>query len=116
MRILTLIAALAIAGSAHARCITNDSWTGPDKAKHFVAGAAIGGASTVFFQTPRAGMVLGAAAGVGLELYSARTGRGTCTVQDAAATALGAVAGAYGTAWLILPRRNGVQVAYVARF
>lgn len=105
-------AAACLATGAHARCSTTDAWTGPDKVKHVAAGAAIAAAGTLYFKEPFKGFLLGAAAGVALEAASAATGKGVCTVQDAAMTALGAAAGAYGTAWIVLPRFIG----YSARF
>ena len=104
--ITTLLLSLTVLG-ASAACRTNDSWTSPDKPKHFVAGAAVGAAGTLYFKEPFKGFLLGSAAGIGLEAFSAATGRGTCTVQDAAVSVLGAAAGAYGTAWIILPNFIG---------
>lgn len=115
MKKLAIAISLFIAASANAKCIANDSWGGPDKVKHFAAGAAIGSAGTVVFKDPHKGFLAGVLVGGLKEAYDAK-GHGTCSVQDFAVTALGAAAGAYGTAWLILPRKDGLYVGYASSF
>lgn len=110
-----ILAAAMVAPAAAAPCIANDAWTGPDKVRHFVAGAAIGSAGTLAFKDPHAGFWLGTAAGLFIEVRDAR-GAGTCSFQDFAVTAAGAAAGAYGTAWFIAPRKGGVVLGYVGTF
>lgn len=105
------VAAACLLGNAQARCITNDSWTGPDKAKHFAVGAALGSAGVLAFNKPRQAFIFAASVGLAKELYDSR-GNGTCSAQDFAMTALGAAAGAYGTAWIVTPRFIG----FAARF
>lgn len=105
------VAAACLIGTAHARCITNDAWTGPDKKKHFAVGAALGTAGTLAFNKPRDAFIFGAAVGLAKEVYDSR-GNGTCSAQDFAVTALGAAAGAYGTAWIVTPNFIG----FAARF
>ena len=105
------VAAACLLGTAQARCIANDKWLGPDKVKHFAVGVAIGSAGVFVFKKPRDAFIAGALVGAAKEVYDAR-GRGTCSAQDFAVTALGAAAGAYGTAWVITPRFIG----YASRF
>lgn len=100
------LAAAAACLNAEARCISNDSWRGPDKVLHFGAGAFAGGMGTLAFKSPHKGFTLGLAAGALKEFYDSR-GHGTCSAQDFAYTALGAAAGAYGSAWLVTPRFIG---------
>ena len=100
------VAAACLFGSAHARCLTNDNWTGRDKAQHFAIGAAIGSLGTLAFNRPRDAFIFGAAVGLAKEIRDSR-GFGTCSAQDFAVTALGAYAGAYGTAWIVTPRFIG---------
>lgn len=106
-----IITTLALAAFPAAACTTADSWTGPDKNKHVLAGVAIGSAGTLVFKDPHKGFLLGAAVGVAKEIYDRKHG-GTCSLQDGVMTALGAAAGAYGTAWIIAPRKNGVFVGF----
>lgn len=106
-----IITALALAALPSAACTTADKWTGPDKNKHILAGAAIGAAGTLVFDSPHKGFLLGAAVGIAKELHD-RKGGGTCSLQDGVMTALGAAAGAYGTAWIVAPRKNGVFVGF----
>lgn len=110
-----LLAVVALSAQA-GPCTTHDAWTGPDKTKHFAVGAAIGSGVTLFTKKPEYGFWAGAFVGLGKEVYDRRSAVHTCSLQDFAVTAAGAAAGAYGTAWLIIPQRRGVQFAYVARF
>ena len=70
-------------------------------------------AGTLVLGSPHKGFVFGAGAGAGVEAYSAVSGRGVCTLQDALVTAAGAAVGAYGTGWLVLPQRGGLFVGFV---
>lgn len=105
------ILTLALAALPCAACTTADQWTGPDKTKHVLAGAAIGAAGSLVFKDPHKGLLLGAAVGVAKELYDRKHG-GTCSLQDGVMTALGAAAGAYGTAWIVAPRKNGLFIGF----
>lgn len=108
-----------LAQPAHAferKCTTSDLWRGPDKTKHAIAGAAIGAAVTAAAKDPLYGALAATGVALGKELIDRRYPNHTCSFQDFAVTAAAGWAGAYGTAWLIVPRRDGVQVAYVARF
>lgn len=96
-------------------CTSKDAWTGRDKRVHFGIGAAIGAAGTLATENPHIGFALGAAAGAAKELRD-RRGHGTCSFQDFAATALGAAAGSYGAAWIILPHNKGVFIGVTKRF
>ena len=111
MKTPAIITTLALAAIPSAACTTADKWTGPDKTKHVLAGAAIGAAGTLVFKDPHKGFLAGAAVGIAKELYDRKHG-GTCSLQDGVMTALGAAAGAYGTAWVIAPRKNGVFVGF----
>lgn len=111
---LSVILGLCMASSVMARCVANDAWTGRDKALHLAAGAAAGSAGTLVFKDPHKGFLLGVGIGLAKEVWdSQHADRHTCSLQDFAVTAAGAAAGAYGTAWLVLPQRQGVVVAYV---
>lgn len=108
---LAVLHQLSIAG----KCTTSDMWRGPDKTKHLIGGAAIGSAVTLATDKPFYGWMAGTAVGALKEAVD-RRGYGTCSFQDFAVTSLGAAAGAYGTAWVILPMRDGVFVGYSAQF
>lgn len=103
--ILTLIPALSFG------CTASDKWTGPDKNKHFAAGAIAGSAGTLVFKDADKGFLVGVAVGAAKEIYDSR-GHGTCSLQDFTVTALGAAAGAYGTAWIIAPRFVGYAKSF----
>lgn len=118
MRVLLIAALMAACASANAierKCTTSDLWRGPDKTKHALGGAAIASAVTLATQEPHYGFAAGVLAALAKEARD-RRGHGTCSLQDAAVTIAGAAAGAYGTAWLILPQRKGFQVAFVKTF
>ena len=114
-KLLVFIFSLFFAFSVNAKCITNDAWTGVDKNKHFVVGAAVGSSVTLVTKKPNYGVLTGAVVALAKEAYDAQ-GHGTCSMQDAAVTILGAAAGAYGTAWIILPKKDGVFVGYSTRY
>lgn len=122
MRIkLILTASLALAcvsaSAFERRCTTSDLWRGPDKTKHAIGGAAIGAAVTAATKDPLYGAIAATTVALGKELVDRRyPGLHTCSLQDFAVTAAAGVAASYGTAWLILPRRDGVQVAFVKTF
>lgn len=111
MKKFLIAASIVLSTSAFAgACTTHDAWTGPDKNRHFVAGAAIGSVTTLVFKEPKYGFIAGTLAGAFIEIRDAR-GAGVCSYQDFAVTALGAAAGAYGTAWIITPRFIGFSKA-----
>lgn len=112
---IAFLLACCVSATSLAKCIKNDAWTGPDKKLHLIVGTFAGSAGTMVFKDPHKGFLLGAGIGLAKELYDAKGG-GTCSFQDFAVTALGAAAGAYGTAWLVLPRKDGVFVGYATRF
>lgn len=113
--ILTLALAAIPCAATAGQCIKNDAWTGPDKTKHVLVGAAIGSAATLATSNPHYGFALGTAVGIAKELKD-RRGGGTCSLQDGVMTALGAAAGAYGTAFVVAPTKNGVFVGYSRSF
>lgn len=111
MKKIIAIALLAISSSVFAgACTTKDAWTGPDKNRHFAAGAIIGSATTLVFKDPNYGFLAGTVAGAFIEIRDAR-GAGVCSFQDFAVTVLGAGAGAYGTYWIITPKFVGFSKA-----
>lgn len=100
--------ALLIAGTVNAACVNNDAWVGRDKTIHFGAGMAAGSVATLVFKDPDAGFLFGASVGFMKELYDKQhPDKHTCSFQDFAVTALGAAAGAYGTAWIVTPNFVG---------
>lgn len=82
------------------KCTVSDSWRGPDKTKHAIAGAAIGSWGTMVFKEPKYG-VLATALVAGVKEAYDRRGYGTCSLQDFAVTVAAGTAAAYGTKWLI---------------
>lgn len=113
------VVALAIAASGPAfagKCITNDAWTGQDKNKHLAVGLAMGSSVTLLTKSPERAVLVATAVAAAKEVADSRSSNHTCSLQDFAVTVAGGVAGAYGTAWLILPKKDGVQVAYAKRF
>lgn len=109
---LKILLGLALAGSAHAGdLIWNDSWTGQDKARHFVAGAAIGAATTVYFDNANYGIAAGCAVGALKEAHDMR--RNTGTFQDFAVTCLGSFVGAKVVEGLYLSPRG---INYTMKF
>ena len=112
MKKFLIAASIVLSTSAFAgACTTHDAWTGPDKTKHFIAGGAIGSAGTLVFKNPDYGFALGVGVGALKEVVDRMSSNHTCSFQDFAVTALGAGAGAYGTAWIITPRFIGFSKA-----
>jgi uncharacterized protein YfiM (DUF2279 family) len=109
----SILAALLmfIALAAYPKCITNDKWMGADKTKHLAVGAGIGAMSMLIFNDPEYAFFAGAAIGVAKEVYDSR-GKGTCSLQDAAVTAIGAAGGAYGVWWILSPNYVGVSINF----
>lgn len=115
---LLFIFCLLLAGGTHGKCLTNDSWTGIDKAAHFGSGAAIGAAGTMLSKgNVWVGIGAGTIVAVAKESYDAGHPQNhTCSVQDAAATIAGSALGAWATK-VTLFRRNGViYAAYKTEF
>jgi hypothetical protein len=113
--IAALLLASATACAFERKCTTSDLWRGPDKTKHAIGGAAIASAVTLATKNPHYGFAAGVVVAAAKEGWD-RRGHGTCSFQDFAVTAGAAAAGAYGTAWLVLPKKGGVQVAYFKTF
>lgn len=116
MKLIALALVLAAANTHAGPCTASDKWTGPDKTKHFAVGVALGAGGAVVFGNPKAGLLLGAGVGLAKEAWDRGQSNHTCSLQDFAATAAGAAAGAYGAGWLILPQRRGAVVAYAKTF
>jgi uncharacterized protein YfiM (DUF2279 family) len=96
-----VILALVLVTSAHA-----DEWTGADKSKHFMAGAAVAGSVTAITGKPWQGFAAGAIVGALKEASDWRSAGHTVSGKDFAVTALGAAAAAY-TGGLIITYRQG---------
>ena len=111
-----LIASISTASAYEGKCTTSDLWRGPDKTKHAIAGAAIGAGVTLATKDPLVGGIAATAVAAAKELVDRRSPDHTCSFQDFAVTAAAGWAAAYGTAWLVLPKRDGVQVVYSRSF
>lgn len=117
-KFITMLILVLSALSVNAKCIANDSWTGPDKNKHALVGAAIGGVSTMILKDPKQAIWVTTGVAAAKELYDA-TGRGTCSLQDFTVTVLAGAAAAGGTHWIIAPKLGndkGVFIGYVGQF
>lgn len=115
-KLIALTAALLLAATAQAKCLTNDAWTGKDKAMHAAIGGAIGGGVTLATESETAGIVTGAVVAVAKEVWDTKHVGHTCSLQDAVVTTAGAVVGAKLGGWLILPQRGGVVVSFAKEF
>lgn len=110
-----LLCALA-ASDAAARCTARDSWRGPDKVEHAIAGAAIAAGWTFQRRSAWEGFAAGIVVGVLTEAADAGGG-GTCSLQDAAVTAAGAALGAAGAGFALrFSERGTPMLAYVREF
>lgn len=98
-----------------AGCKLHDAWTGPDKTKHILVGGAIGAAITAATKEPLYGLGATIVVAGAKEVWD-RRGHGTCSYQDFAVTVAAGAAASYGVNWLVVPRKNGVTVAYNMRF
>lgn len=116
MKKILMILILAIASfGASAKCISNDSWKGPDKVKHALVGGAVGSAVTLATESAEYGVLATVFVAGAKEIYDSK-GNGTCSLQDFAVTVAAGAAAAYGTKWLIVPVKNGVFVTYNSKF
>lgn len=119
MKKLLVIIVLALSSlSVNAKCITTDSWTGPDKNKHALVGAVIGGVGTMILKDQKKAIWVTTGVAAAKELYDA-TGRGTCSLQDFTVTVLAGAAAAGGTHWIIAPKLGndkGVMIGFVSSF
>lgn len=115
--VLALGLAPGVAAAYEGKCTASDLWRGPDKTKHAIAGAAIGAGVTYATKEPLYGGLAATAVGALKEAVDRRSPDHTCSFQDFAVTAGAGWAAAYGTAWFVLPKRNGgVQVVYSKAF
>ena len=112
---LLLLTLLLVASSAHAKCTAQDSWRGADKAQHLGIGAVIGAAGTLYTGSRWQGVALGAGVGALKEVVDS-TGRGTCSFQDFAVTAVGAAIGAQFGGFVVALRRESIRVSYSRTF
>ena len=110
---ITMAVTLAVlGGDASAACTSSDSWTGSDKAAHLAVGAAIGSGGTLILKDANRAFLLALGIGAVKEAIDSQSSSRECSLQDFIAAALGAAAGAYGTAWIISP----TFIGYAKRF
>ena len=111
----TYIFTIALAVAASGACA--DEWTGKDKTQHAVVGAAVGAATTLASRDWKHGCAAATAIGVAKEVYdNQHRDRHTPSAKDAVVTALAGCLAAKGTALIIAPKANGVQVSYTWTF
>lgn len=111
----TLGAALILALSAVAD-VHADSWTGRDKQMHLAAGAAVALPVTLATGSTWHGLAAGCGVGVAKELADMRRPGHVASYRDAVVTCAGAALGAQLGGLVIVPRRDGVAVAYSVAF
>jgi uncharacterized protein YfiM (DUF2279 family) len=98
---LALLCAALCATTGCAASVCKDPWLGPDAAKHFAAGLAIGAATTALARDdgadpaydPTAGVVVVAVAGAAKETYDLKVRRTCWSWKDLAWSLLGGVVG-----------------------
>lgn len=89
-----------------------DGWTGRDKDRHALAGAAIATATAAATGSDRAGLAAGIVAGVGKELADMR-GRGhTASWKDAAVTVAGAGLALHVRGLVLMPTGASYRVEW----
>ncbi|RTL40571.1 MAG: hypothetical protein EKK53_15395 [Burkholderiales bacterium] len=125
--ISVLACAPALAQEGPKRCIVNWPWQIPTsqerttqythKALHAAGSAAVTMVVSKATDSVEWGIAAGIAVGAVREVYKYRHQGMTCEISSMAFDAAGIAIGA-GVAqrWLVVPQRDGVQVAYVARF
>jgi putative lipoprotein len=90
-----------------------DEWTGQDKALHFVGGAAVGAAVTLYTDRPAYGIAAGAAVGLAKELYdSQHRSTHTPSTKDLLVTVIGAAVGSYATHLVIRKDYVGIRLTF----
>jgi uncharacterized protein YfiM (DUF2279 family) len=99
---VALVAVFVVAESI-ANAAEEDSWDGPDKSLHLIAGIAIGSSVTAYTKSPTKGVLVGVTVGVLKEISDRESETHTASIKDAAVTALGAIAGSYVTGLIIVP-------------
>lgn len=110
------VVVLALASAAvDARCTARDAWRGTDKQEHLAVGAAIANAATLQTGSAWKGFLWGAGIGLAKELIDS-AGSGTCSLQDAAVTVLGASIGTQTGRLLLRVKRGGAAVIFTTDF
>lgn len=105
--IITAMILAASIGAAHA-----DEWTGPDKVKHAIAGAAVGGITTLVSDRASWGCAASVVVGAGKEAYDAmHPDKHTASFKDFAVTSLAGCATAGIAGLVITPRSVTYSVA-----
>lgn len=100
-KIAALVILLSAWGTSHA-----DNWTGQDKTKHFIVGAAIGSGVAIATHNENYGIAAGVAVGALKEFYDSKHPQShTASIKDFTATAIGAYAGAKIGGFIITPNR-----------
>lgn len=107
MRILTLAALIAAGPALAGPCITHDAWTGSDKNKHLIGGAAIGAAVVAATGSKTDAVIATIAIAALKEASDRRSPRHTCSLQDFSVTVAGGIAGAYGASFILGPNYIG---------
>lgn len=107
-----LLATALIAATASANA---DEWTGADKTKHVVAGAAVSSIVTSVTKNELHGFLAGVAVGVGKELYDAH-GSGHPSMKDLAWTVAGSYMGAKLGGFFVAPAPKGFRLGLVRQF
>jgi uncharacterized protein YfiM (DUF2279 family) len=90
-----------------------DEWTGRDKTLHFLGGAAVGAAVTLYTDRPMYGIAAGAAVGLAKELYDTQhRSTHTPSTKDLVMTIVGAAVGSYATHIVIRKDFVGFQTNF----
>lgn len=108
IKTFAVIAALSFSLAANA-----DEWTGPDKTKHFLGGAAIGAAVTLATDKPEYGIAAGILVGVAKEAYDDRhRNKHTVSIKDLLLTVAGSAVGSYAGSLIIKKDFIGIQTTF----
>lgn len=97
--------ALITASPAHA-----DSFSTPDKQKHFAVSAALGAGASAITDSDNAAVALALVPGLAKELYDSRSGGTGFSWRDMVANAAGAYLGVKLGGLIIRPRFVGVSI------
>lgn len=104
-----ILAAFAFAALFTGQVQAQDSWTGPDKAKHAAVSAALGAGASLIVDNDAQAVALALVPGLAKELHDARPGGTGFSVKDMAANAVGAYVGVKLGGLIIRPRFVGFQ-------
>lgn len=93
-----------------------DSWTGPDKVKHFGVSVALGIAATNLTTNKTTAFALSVAPGLAKELYDSRQPGNKFSYKDLAWDAIGAYVGIHAGFYLHKLPGGGMSVGYNTNF